>query len=381
MPPISVLIKPASGNCNMDCKYCFYCDEQKKREVASYGIMSEATLKNVIRKMVLHADGMCSIAFQGGEPTLAGINFYYKLIEYVKHYNRKNIKIEYALQTNGLIINEEWCRFFKENNFLIGLSLDGLQEIHDKYRHTKAGKPTYHTIEKAAAILEQYKVDYNILTVVHKDVVDSIEAIYGTYQAKGWHYQQYIACLDPLFEQPGSYEYSLQPTDYGRFLVKLFNSWFLDLKSNQQPYIRQFENYIAILLGRMPESCEQRGSCSIQYVVEADGSVFPCDFYMLDEYKLGNVNDTIIAVMDEKRKGLNFIEESLKISQECKQCEYYAICRCGCQRTRLKNNEDQYKNYLCKGYKDFFKECLPRMRQIAGMIRREEKIKGKMNSI
>ncbi len=371
MPPISVLIKPASGNCNMNCKYCFYCDEQKNREVASHGIMSEATLKNLMRKMILHAEGMCSIAFQGGEPTLAGIDFFNKVIQYEKYYNKKNIRIEYAFQTNGLNINEEWCRFFKENNFLIGLSIDGIQDIHDKYRQTKSGMPTYKAVEKAAALLDKYKVDYNILTVVQKDVAEDIEKIYDHFKKMGWQYQQYIACLDPLFENPGSHEYSLLPSDYGKFLIKLFNRWFYDLQIDKQPYIRQLENYIAILLGRTPEACDQRGVCGNQYVVEADGSVYPCDFYMLDNFKLGNINDTIISVMDEKRRNLKFVEESLKVTRDCKQCEFYVVCRCGCQRTRLRSDDEMYRNYLCEGYKEFFKECLPRMLQIADMIRRK----------
>ncbi len=370
MPPMSVLIKPASGNCNMKCDYCFYCDEQNKRHIPSFGFMSDSTLKNLMRKILLHSEGSCSIAFQGGEPTLVGIDFFRKAIEYEKYFNRNHIIVEYALQTNGLNINEEWCRFFKENHFLIGLSVDGTKDIHDKYRHTKSGNMTYEQIIKTSGMLDEYSVDYNVLTVVHKGVAENIVKIYDFYKKKGWNYQQYIACLDPLYEQPGKYEYSLLPVEYGKFLTKLFNLWFHDLEMNKQPFIRQFENYLSILLGRGAEACDQRGTCGIQYVVEADGSVYPCDFYMLDEYKLGNVNDTIISVMNEKRKNLGFLNESLKITSECRQCEFYAICRCGCQRTRLKGNDEMYKNYLCEGYKEFFKECLPRMTQILEMIRR-----------
>ncbi len=373
MPPMSVLIKPASGNCNMRCDYCFYCDEQNKRSILSFGMMSDKTLKNVIRKTILHSEGFCSIAFQGGEPTLAGIDFFHKVIEYEKHYNRKHIHVNYALQTNGLNINEEWCRYFRENHFLIGLSVDGIRDIHDEHRHTKAGNTTYEQIIRTAGLLDQYGVDYNILTVVHKKVAASIEEIYDLYKKKGWHYQQYIACLDPLYEKPGNQEYSMQPAEYGKFLITLFDMWFQDLKKEEQPYIRQFENYIGILLSKGVEACDQRGTCGIQYVVEADGSVYPCDFYMLDEYKLGNMNDTAIAAMDEKRKAIRFVEESVKLTPECRQCEFYGICRGGCQRSRFKINNEMYQNYLCEGFKEFFKECLPRMLQIAEMIKRSDK--------
>lgn len=370
MPPMSVLIKPASGNCNMKCDYCFYYDEQNKRSISSFGIMNDRTLKNVMRKTVLHSEGFCSIAFQGGEPTLAGIDFFRKVIEYEKHYNRKHIRVEYALQTNGLNINEEWCRFFKENQFLIGLSVDGTRDIHDKYRHTKSGNTTHEQMIEAAGLLDKYGVDYNILTVVHGKVAERIDEIYDFYKDKGWHYQQYIACLEPLYEKPGMYEYSLCSEKYGKFLTKLFNLWFCDLEIDKQPFIRQFENYIGILLGREAEACDQRGTCGIQYVIEADGSVYPCDFYMLDKYKLGNMNDTAIDVMDEKRKEIRFIEESFKLTQECRLCEFYGICRGGCQRSRFKTDNEMYKNYLCEGYKEFFKECLPKMIQIADMIKR-----------
>lgn len=136
MPPISVMMKPASGNCNMKCDYCFYCDEQEKREQMSYEFMNENTLKNIIRKCVLHADGACHLAFQGGEPTLAGVDFFRKAVEFVNHYNRKNIRIQYAFQTNRTNITEEWCRFFKENHFLVGVSLDGTCKNYfcDAYR-------------------------------------------------------------------------------------------------------------------------------------------------------------------------------------------------------------------------------------------------------
>jgi uncharacterized protein len=328
-------------------------------------MMNDRTIKNVLRKVILHSVGFCSIAFQGGEPTLAGVDFYRQVVSYGKRFNRNNIRIDYALQTNGLNINEQWCRFFKENHFLVGLSVDGIAEIHDKYRHTASGGNTFSQVVKAAEAFDRNGVAYNILTVVNKELAARVDEVYAFYKNRGWHYQQYIACLDPLDEKPGSHEYSLSPLEYGEFLIALFNRWFKDLKVDKQPYIRQFENYISILLGKGAEACDQRGVCGINYAVEADGSVYPCDFYMLDEYKLGNMNDTSIAVIDEKRKLLKFIEDSVLPRGQCGQCEYYGICRGGCRR--LRNGES--RNYFCMGYKLFFRECLPRMIQIADTIR------------
>jgi uncharacterized protein len=328
-------------------------------------MMDDHTMKNVLRKAILHSAGVCSIAFQGGEPILAGIDFFHRAVEYVRRLNQNNIRIEYALQTNGLNINEQWCHFFRENNILVGLSVDGTQEIHDKYRRTLSGHGTFCQAVKAAELFDRYGVAYNILTVVHRELARQIDEIYTFYKNRGWNYQQYIACLDPLYEKPGNREYSLPPLEYGKFLVALFNRWFEDLKVDKQPYIRQFENYIGILLGKGAEACDQRGVCGIHYAVEADGSVYPCDFYMIDEYKLGNMNDTAITVIDEKRKMLNFIEESVLSGGQCGQCEYYGICRGGCRRLRT----HEHQNCFCAGYKLFFRECLPKMVQIADIIR------------
>ena len=366
MPPISVLIKPASGICNMKCDYCFYCDEAKKRITKSYGFMTERTLKNVIRKTMLHADGMISYVFQGGEPTLRGLEFFEKVIEYQKQYNKNRVYVNNAIQTNGYALNEEWAKFFKENHFLVGFSLDGTKENHDLYRHNTEGEGTYDRILKSINLMDAYGVDYNILTVVTKDTAEHISEIYKEYQTRGWNYQQYIACLDPLGEERGKNPYALTPVQYGSFLIELFQLWYEDWKKKKQPYIRQFDNYIGILMGYQPESCDQRGSCGVQTVVEADGSVYPCDFYMLDEYYLGNLNEHRIEDIERMRKEIGFIERSEKVSEECRKCQYYRICRGGCQRNRERNSySGEYENYFCSGYKMFFDACLEQLKEIA----------------
>ena len=372
MAPISILMKPSSGMCNMQCDYCFYCDETRKREQESYGFMSEQTLKNTIRKTILRAEGMVSYAYQGGEPTLRGIEFFQKAVEFQKRYNKHGIRVNNALQTNGYLIDEAWCKFFKENHFLVGLSVDGIKETHDKYRHNKNGDPTYDRILHAAELMDQYGVEYNILTVVNQAVAANIKPIYSFYKKRGWNYQQYIACLDPLDEMRGQNEYALKPEIYGTFLTELFNLWYEDWKRGEQPYIRQFENYIGILLGYPPESCEQRGCCGIQNVVEADGSVYPCDFYMLDEYCLGNFNENRIDEINSKRNEIGFVNRSRKLTQECRKCNYYKVCRGGCQRNREWNSTtDCYENYFCKSYQIFFEACLDRMNEIATVIQKK----------
>lgn len=364
MPPVSLLIKPASGNCNMHCDYCFYCDEAKKRTRESFGFMEERTLKNVIRKFVLSATGSCTIAFQGGEPTLWGLSRFQRVIDYVNQYNKNHIPIHYALQTNGYHIHEEWCEFFRKHKFLIGVSVDGTRELHDRYRHGKDGVGSYDRVLKTTELFDLYGVNYNILTVVHKETAKAIEEIYRDYRRRGWKYLQFINCLDPLGEPRGKQEYSLLPEAYGDFLNNLFALWQEDLKKGRQPYIRQFENYVSILMGQLPESCEQRGVCGIQNVVEADGSVYPCDFYVLDEYCLGNINEVSVARIEEKREELGFLSRSRNHSEECQACRWFSICRGGCYRSR----EGERDNYFCRGYQIFFEKNYGTLLEIANKI-------------
>ena len=196
-----------------------------------------------------------------------------------------------------------------------------------------------------------------------------MDRIYNFYKKNGFDYLQFIACLDPLGEEPGSRDYSLTPQDYGQFLIRLFDLWYLDLQKGKQPYIRMFENYIALLLGQEPESCEQRGVCSIQFVTEADGSVYPCDFYVLDPYKMGNFREDTVEEMAKKGRESHFLDPSLTPALECQTCPYLFLCRGGCRRNRTElPNGELGLNYFCPSYRAFFDACLPRMRQIASNL-------------
>lgn len=365
MPPINVLMKPSSSLCNMSCRYCFYCDEASKRAQDSYGFMTEETLKNVIRRTLPRAERTISYAYQGGEPTLRGLEFFEKAVAYQKQYNQKGIRAFNALQTNGYAIDETWCAFLRKNDFLVGLSIDGTREIHDSLRHDKSGGSTYDRILRTAALFDRYRVQYNILTVVTSALAKSAREVYQEYQRRGWHYQQYIACLDPLEEPHGSSPFSLTPEGYGNFLVELFRLWYADVKKGRQPYIRQFENYVGLAAGIQAEACDQRGTCGIQYVVEADGGVYPCDFYMLDEYRLGNFNQDRLEQIDAAREKLSFVERSRKLDESCRECRYYPLCRGGCQRHRdFHPDTERYTNYFCPGYRIFFEECFDKILEL-----------------
>ncbi|MEY8351921.1 anaerobic sulfatase maturase [Lachnospiraceae bacterium 54-53] len=368
MPPINVLIKPASGNCNMRCDYCFYYDTMSKREQPSYGFMNLETLEAVIRRVLAYAEGSCTIAFQGGEPTLCGLDFFEKSIEFQKRYNVNHVRIQNALQTNGYHLDQKWAEFFVKNKFLIGISLDGGPKIHDRYRKNTKKEGTFFQIMKNIGMFQKAGVEFNILSVVNGKTAPAIRKTYEFYRKNHLDYLQFIACLDPLGEPPGLREYSLTPEVYGTFLIELFHLWYEDLKSGKQPYIRHFENYIAILLGQAPESCDMRGICGKQYVVEADGSVYPCDFYVIDSCRLGNFHEDSVEQIDQVRERSGFIKESLQKEAACSDCKYLALCRGGCRRTR--QEEQDHHQYFCRSYQMFFDACLPKMLEIAERIGR-----------
>ena len=377
MPALSLLIKPASGNCNMRCRYCFYADELDNREIRSYGKMSVDTMHTIVDKAMEYGDYECTIAFQGGEPTLAGLDFYRDLVAYVTaHENPKKLKIHYALQTNGYLINEEWAAFLGENHFLVGVSLDGLKEIHDRYRLDTAGKGTYQRVISAIRLLEKHQVEYNILTVVTAATARNGQKIYNYFKKNHFGYQQYIECLDPIGEEPGQHEYSLTPEKYGEFLKSMFDAWYLDMRSGTYVYNRYFENLMMIMAGQQPESCNMRGVCGKQWVFEADGSVYPCDFYALDQWCLGNINKNSFEEMDQKRDELGFIQWSMRQQEDCQKCRWFGLCRNGCRRNREPvTAEHTNRNYFCKSYQMFFEYAYPRLAEIyqlymAGRIRK-----------
>ena len=196
MPPLNLLIKPASGRCNMRCRYCFYADETAHREVDDYGLMPEDVLEAMIRKSLAHAEGACTFGFQGGEPTLRGLDFFRRAVELQQKYNVNNVRIDNALQTNGTLINEEWAQFFADNRFLIGLSLDGMAGLHNKNRPDARGEGTLRRVLDTAQLLRRHDVTFNVLTVVTNDTADKLDLVYDFFARHDLRWQQYIPCLD-----------------------------------------------------------------------------------------------------------------------------------------------------------------------------------------
>lgn len=371
MPPIHLLIKPASSSCNLRCRYCFYLDTAQKREIENYGRMELSTLEALVRRTLQKASNSCTFAFQGGEPTLVGLDFYKQLISYVQQYNTKKIPVSYSLQTNGMVIDQEWAEFFARHKFLIGLSLDGPKALHDCNRVLPTGEGSYKNVIHAAQLLQNHKVEFNVLTVVNRQNAGKAQELYQFFKRNQLLYQQYIPCLDPLGVPRGQELYSVSPEQYGMFLTRLFDLWYQDLVRGTPIYIRYFENLVSLLLGYPAEHCGMMGQCSNQYVIEADGSVYPCDFYVLDRYRLGNLVTDSFEEIEAKRDEIGFVSESRYIDKECRNCRWMPLCRGGCRRDREPFIDGKPSlNYFCAGYKKFFESVYPRLEEIARNIAR-----------
>lgn len=366
MPPLSLLIKPASSNCNLRCKYCFYNSIAENRETSSYGIMRLETLELIIKKAFEYTDSNCTFAFQGGEPTLAGLVFYNNFIELVYKYNIKKVKVNFVLQTNGIEIDEDWAKFLSENKFLVGLSLDGPKDIHDIARLDPQGKGSFNRVMAAAYLFNKHHVDYNILCVVNAYVARHVSKVYNFYKKQGFQYLQFIPCLDPLNEKPGGHQYSLTPERYTQFLKKLFDEWYNDISKGEKISIRYFDNLIGMLMGCPPESCGMSGICTAYFVIEANGGVYPCDFYVLDEWYLGNIHETDFEQLKSSAVAHTFTEVSKYMDPQCTGCKWLSLCRGGCRRSREPFEDGKpVLNYYCQSFKDFFEYSIKRMLKLA----------------
>lgn len=355
MPPLSIMIKPASSLCNLSCEYCFYRDVSEHREHLGFGIMKGETAHTLIEKALAFADGeSIAFAFQGGEPTLAGIDYFRDFVDTVKKLNKKSSAIYYSIQTNGTVINDEWASFFTRNNFLVGLSLDG-DYIGNKFRKKPSGTNSYYQIISAADCLKRNNTEFNILTVLTGYCAENGERIYKYFRSKGFRYLQFIPCLRP-FDSDEQSELYMTSDQYADFLIKVFNLYVKDYVRHRYISIRQFDNWVRLYLNQPTEQCGMCGHCSHQFVAESNGNIYPCDFYCTDEYLLGNINETDFDAMASCETAKRFILESLEIPQRCKECKVYPMCRAGgCKRTQL--SED-----YCKAYKKFFTSCLPLFR-------------------
>ncbi|MBR5741333.1 MAG: anaerobic sulfatase maturase [Firmicutes bacterium] len=366
MPPLSLMIKPVSSACPLRCRYCFYADEAENRSCYSYGNMSFETLEKLVRRAMTYADGSVSFAFQGGEPTLAGLAFFREVVRLQKQYNSRGIAVQNAIQTNGWRIDRELLDFLVAEHFLIGISVDGTKELHDRFRTGPGGTETYDDVIRTAEYLEQIGGEFNILTVVNEDVAKHAGEVFRSLSK--YRYLQFIPCLDPL---DGTVPpYSLTPESYGTFLKETFDLYYEAIKKERPVSVRNFDNYLGILLGRRPENCAMCGRCGTYYLIEGDGSVFPCDFYVLDRWKMGNINDQSFYKLEKSEIANDFRRMSVPLPDGCGSCEWFGLCRGGCRRDREPFADGKpAQNRWCASYKAFFEYAFPRMKELALLVR------------
>ncbi|MCR4855942.1 MAG: SPASM domain-containing protein [Erysipelotrichaceae bacterium] len=341
---ISVLIKPASSLCNLRCRYCFYHDISENRTIASTGIMKEEVMEKLIARISeeLNENGTASISFQGGEPTMAGLPYFRRFTETVRRY--PNIKPQYSIQTNATLLDEEWTAFFKENAFLVGVSLDGYQTNMDEFRYDPLKRGVFYKVLKGIDLLGKAGVDYNILTVVTAQLARHPDALFRFYKSHNFEYIQLIPCLPGLNEENN--EMALTPELYASFYKDFFKVWNDDfIKTGKPLNINLFENIAAMLEGYPPYQCGMLGRCSQQFVIEANGDVYPCDFYCLDEVRLGNLLDSSFKELRQTQTAVSFIASSDCKKKPCETCRYVNICNGGCKRQNVCYLTDGYCGY------------------------------------
>ena len=359
MKNFTIMIKPASSLCDMRCRYCFYYDVAASRHMASMGIMTQDTAAALIRNVYsgLEAGDSVTFAFQGGEPGLAGLPFFEFFAETVKKVALRGVRTSYAFQTNGLMINDAWCRFFVKNNFLVGLSLDGDAALHNQNRIDAQGKATYNRVMDAKRLMDKHKAEYNILCVLTAESARRARRIWNFILKEGIRHIQFIPCLEPL-EIPEnsvhhannehmaneesatsskntsqiSIEAALTGKRFGLFYSGLFPLWKAEVEKGNLVHVRLFEDLAGIYLAGQRLTCGMSGRCTPQMVVEADGSVYPCDFYVLDEYRVANLAESTIKEVFNAVVNCGFLDKQPTKYAVCNNCSYSKWCQGGCKR-------------------------------------------------
>jgi uncharacterized protein len=356
----SLLIKPASAVCNLDCEYCFYLDREADPYKALPGRrMTEDTLERLIDGFLFYSYPQSVFAWQGGEPTLAGAPFFERAVELQKRCGRPGQEVSNALQTNGLLLDERWCALFREYHFLLGVSLDGPEALHDRYRYNKQGKPTWRKVMDALELLNKHQVEFNILCVLSRANVEHAAELYRFFKGLGVNHIQYI----PLAEFDGLGQplpFTITPEQYGKFLCETFQLWWPDRKKVR---LRFFDNLAEALAGMKPGTCTMHETCDSYCVVEYNGDVFPCDFFVEQSWKLGNIHSDSFAEIARRQHRYAFAAKKTVPHPECQVCEFYDVCKGGCPKLRYgRRQRFEDLDWFCGAYKAIYSLAIPKLR-------------------
>jgi uncharacterized protein len=348
----SLLVKPASAVCNLDCEYCFYLDRAADPYSALPGRrMTLETLERLVDTYLFYSYPNSVFAFQGGEPTLAGLPFFEKLIELQQQHGRGGQSVSNALQTNAVLIDKSWCDLFRSYNWLLGVSLDGPEEVNDLYRFNKERRGTWKRVIQSVELLQTNKVEFNILCVLSTANVDKPKELYRFYRKLGIDNLQFI----PLAEFDGSgtrLPFTITAEQYGRFLCEVFELWWPERRKVR---IRFFDNLAEALAGQKPGTCTMHETCDSYVVVEYNGDIYPCDFFVEAPWKLGNINVDSWGEIARRTRRYSFASKKTIAHPECQVCEYQSVCHGGCPKFRHgPNRRFEDLDYFCAAYKMIF---------------------------
>jgi len=363
----SLLIKPASADCNLSCGYCFYhqrsTDPYKSNPMHR---MSDDVLVSLVSQYLSIAGQYSAFSWQGGEPLLMGIEFFKKVVEFQQMYGYSGQYVGNSLQTNAILITPDLAKLFHNYNFLLGISLDGPEEYHDHYRKNSGGNGTFNKVIESINILREHKVEFNILSVVNDLTAKKPDEIYRFFVENKFNFLQFIPAVDFDKETGQLTDYSVKAKDYGDFLCKLFDLWY----NNGNPLIsiRTFDNIATIYAGIKSEACVYMKECGSYAVIEYNGDVYPCDFFVEEPLLLGNLMETSLKDIVTGEKMQAFSRQKCNGStQACQDCRWEYICHCGCQHYRFNGGMD----YLCEAYQQFFAYTESRFKVLSEMLKRQ----------
>lgn len=373
-----VMVKPFGPICNLDCKYCYYLKKNSIYADSSFRMNEQILKKFTDQYIKAHTSSEITFDWQGGEPTLIGLEFFQKAIQIQNKYKAKGFKILNTIQTNGTLLNDEWCLFFKKNNFLIGISLDGPEKLHDKFRKDKEGRPSFNRVMVGVQLLRKHQVDHNILTTVNAGNVNYPLEVYSFLTDQvGAKYIQFI----PIVERSNrsGVQRGLEVTKqsvprraYGEFLISIFDTWIR--KDVGSIFVQLFDVALGIWYGLPSSLCIFSKTCGTNLALEHNGDLFACDHYVEPNYFLGNIIKDDIDKLANSEKQFRFSQEKLlTLPEYCKKCEYCFICNGECPKNRFIRTPDHEEglNYLCESYKAFFSHIDKPMKVMASYLKKE----------
>lgn len=383
----ATLVKPIGSTCNLDCQYCYYLDKADLYE-GRQACMNDELLEAYIRQYIEGNDvPVITFCWHGGEPLMTGLDFYRRAVELQKKYAGEK-KIENTLQTNGTLITEEWCRFFADNNFLVGLSIDGPRDIHDAYRTNKGGEPTFDKVMKAVELMTRHKAEFNTLSVVNNLSEGRGAEVYQFMKSIGSRYMQFLPVVEHVKDVAGSArgaivppysegsrlaEWSVSAEGYGRFMIDIFDRWVI--QDVGQYFVQLFDVALAQWFGVRPGLCAFCETCGDGLVVEHNGDVYSCDHFVYPKYKLGNIQTDDLKTLFTSSAQFDFgVQKRSTLPRECLRCDYYFACRGECPKHRFEVSAagEPGKNTLCQGFKMFFKHADPYMKYMTELLKNEK---------